>query len=68
MKTECWCYVVGKTVIVEGDIVMHRQLDVLKIKNCAFQVDHKTCPHRYSKDCLIGKRKESTWGRVFSHY
>ena len=61
MKTECWCYLMGKTVNVEGDIVMHRQADVLRIKDCTFLVDHKACPFRFSKDCLIGKDKESTW-------
>ena len=50
-------------VTVEGKIVGHRQADLLEITGCAFEVDHKTCPHRQSRGCLIGKTVEGSWGR-----
>ena len=43
---------------VEGDIVGHRQADVLRVKTCNI----KNCARRGSLECLIGKDKESTWG------
>ena len=67
MSEQCWCYLMQTQVNVEGKIVGHRQADLLEITGCAFEVDHKTCPHRQSRGCLIGKTVEGSWG-VVNHY
>ena len=57
LKRKLWCYLVGKLVDIEGDIVAYRQADVLAIRSC----DDKDCGWRGTKDCQIGKEIEGRW-------
>ena len=57
VKRTCWCYIMGKSVTIDGDIVGHRQADLLKVKNCVVE----GCVRRVAADCLIGKIIEGKW-------
>lgn len=56
-EVSCWCYATQRQVQVKGRIVGKRQADLLEISDC----EHKHCPKRYAKDCLIGKLREGRW-------
>ena len=57
MKAECWCYTTERTVTLNGETTGKRQAELFRVDDC----QHKDCPKRLSRDCLIGKVLEGRW-------
>ena len=58
IKSECWCYLLKRTVQIKGNVEGKRQATLLRITHCELET---MCAFRRDRECLVGKLREGRW-------